>query len=356
MLTSAIAIILVLGLLIFFHELGHFSAARALGIGVRTFALGFGPRLTGFRLGRTEYQVSSIPLGGYVQLVGESPEAELPEGFSTRDSFAQRPPWQRMIVVAAGPIFNFVLAILIYWVIFASYGQQAMLPVIGEIQDNTPAAEAGLQAGDRILSINAQQVQYWNEVAKQIQDSGTTSLDMQVQRDQKQLSVTVTPTMQSRENIFGESTQVPIVGIIAAGKTTRIDMGPLDSFTAANQQTWRLVKLTGEGLVKLVERVIPLETVGGPILIAQMVHQQTEQGLVQLLGLTALISINLGLLNLLPIPILDGGHLLFFLLETVSGRPLDPKWQQRVNKFGLTLLLALMGLAIYNDLQRLFTN
>ena len=356
MFTSIIAIALVLGLLIFFHELGHFTAARLLGVGVRTFSLGFGPRLTGFRLGRTDYRIASVPLGGYVQLVGESPDAELPEGFTSQDSFARRPPWQRMLVVAAGPIFNFVLAVLIYWIIFASYGQQAMLPVIGEVRDQSPAYEAGLRAGDHILAINGQPIEYWSDVAQRIQAHGTAPLELQILREETQRTLRMTPTMQTRENIFGEKTEVPIVGIIAAGKTTRIDMGALESFTAANQQTWQLVKLTGEGLVKLVERVIPLETVGGPILIAQMVHQQAEQGLVQLLALTALISINLGLLNLLPIPVLDGGHLLFYLVETALGRPLDPKWQHVVNKIGLSLLLALMGLAIYNDLQRLFTS
>ncbi|MGM0425204.1 MAG: RIP metalloprotease RseP [Thermodesulfobacteriota bacterium] len=351
--TSVIAIVLVLGLLIFFHELGHFLVAKAFGIGVKTFSLGFGHKLFGFSRGQTQYQVSVVPLGGYVQLVGESPDAELPEGFNEKQSFSLRPPWQRMLVVAAGPVFNFVLAWFIYFAIFFAVGQQAMLPVVGEIQKDSPAQEAGLQEGDRILRVNNQEIDYWSQMAGFIQKGEGQELQLEVERQEKTLDIALQPEMQSTQNIFGEEVQVPRIGVVASGDTVRISLGPLESAWAGLTQTGQLIKLTVQGIGKLIARVVPLEQLGGPILIAQLVSEQAEQGFVDVLALTALISINLGLINLLPIPVLDGGHLIFYGLEIILGRPIDPKWREIAVKVGLVLILGIMFLAIYNDIFRL---
>jgi regulator of sigma E protease len=353
MIQSTIAIILVLGGLIFFHELGHFLVARFFKIGVSTFSLGFGPRIAGASWGKTDYRVSAVPLGGYVHLVGESPEAELPEGFEDQESFSQRPPWQRMLVVAAGPVFNFLLALIIYWGIFWAQGQQAILPEIGEVQPKSPAYEAGIKPGDKVVSINGDKIDYWSQMAERIRTSQNAPLNLKVSRDKKLLTIEVQPELQTRKNIFGEEVKVPMLGITAAGTTVNIHLGPLQAAGAAVNQTWKLIKLTVEGIVKLVERIIPLETIGGPIMIAQLVSEQAQQSVVSVLALAALISINLGLLNLLPIPVLDGGHIIFFAIETVLGRPLSPKWQQLTMKIGLSLLILLMALAVYNDLQRI---
>lgn len=350
---NAIAILVVIGALIFFHELGHFLVAKGFKIGVKTFSLGFGPKLLGFQWGQTGYRLSAVPLGGYVQLVGESPDAELPPDFDSKDSFSLRPPWQRMLVVAAGPVFNFVLAAVLYFLIFFFAGQQALLPVVGQVQDNTPAARIGLQAGDRIVSVNGQNVEYWSDLAGLIHDSEGKPLQVQVERGQSLLRFTVDPDIQTTENIFGEKIQVPRIGIVAAKETVHVPMGFWESIQAGTVQTWTVIKLTVQGIVKIIERIVPLETIGGPIMIAQLVSQQAEQGLADVLALTALISVNLGLLNLLPIPVLDGGHILFYALETAARRPLDPKWQALATRIGLSLLIALMALAVYNDIYRI---
>lgn len=350
---SVISIVLVLGILIFIHELGHFLVAKAFRIGVKTFSLGFGYKLLGFTRGRTEYRISAVPLGGYVQLVGESPDAELPADFQEQESFSLRPPWQRMLVVAAGPAFNFFLAWAIYCLLFLFLGQQAMLPQIGQVQENSPAQEAGLQPGDRVLRVNSQKIEYWSDMANFIQDSQGRELQLEVQRGRQALEIALQPELQTRQNIFGEEIQVPMIGVEASGETVRISMGPLQSAWGGLVQTGQLIKLTVQGIGKLIARVVPLDQLGGPILIAQLVSQQAEQGFVDVLALTALISINLGLINLLPIPVLDGGHLLFYTLETILGRPVDPKWRERAVRLGLILILGIMFLAIYNDIFRI---
>ncbi len=354
MIQSALAIILVLGALIFFHELGHFLIARFLGMGVNAFSLGFGPRIWKKTLGQTEYRLSALPLGGYVQLVGEQADEELPEGFTSDQSFALRPPWQRMCVVAAGPLFNFILAWFIYWGIFWSQGQMELLPRIGEAQPDSPALAAGIQPDDLVTAIDGRTIIYWGDLAKAIQTSQGNPLNLTIRRNEATVHIQVTPHLQEQTNLFGEKKQVPMLGISAAGETVTLKLSPLQAAGEGIRQTWVLSKLTFQGLVKLVERVVPLDNVGGPIMIAQMVGEQAHEGIVNLLALTALISINLGLLNLLPIPILDGGHILFCAIEWVRGRPLDERLQNITMRIGLALLLSLMGLAIFNDILRQF--
>ncbi|WP_462323347.1 RIP metalloprotease RseP [Desulfoplanes sp.] len=354
MILSTLAIILVLGALIFFHELGHFLVARSMNIGVKAFSLGFGPRIWKKTWGETEYRLSALPLGGYVQLVGENVDDELPEGFLPGQSFALRPPWQRMLVVAAGPVFNFILAWLIYWGIFFAQGQTQLLPTIGDILPDSPAQAAGIEPGDQITAVDGRPITYWQDLSRAIQASRGNALALAIDRQTSLVTVQVTPHLQERKNIFGETKMVPMVGITAAGETTTIKLSPLEAGWEGMAQTWALSKLTFQGLVKLVERVVPLDNIGGPIMIAQMVGQQAHEGLVNLLAITALISINLGLLNLLPIPVLDGGHILFCLIEMVRRRPLDERLQQITMRLGLAFLLALMGLAIFNDIWRQF--
>jgi regulator of sigma E protease len=353
---STIAIILVLGMLIFFHELGHFLMARVMRIGVSTFSLGFGPKIWGFTSGKTQYRLSAIPLGGYVKLAGESRDAPVPDGFADKESFILRPPWQRIIVVAAGPIFNFVLAWLIYWGLFWSMGQAEILPTIGTIVDGSPAYEAGIQEGDRVTAVDGRSIDNWTELATKIRTSEGQELRFTLERNGSRMTVGIEPRVEVQKNIFGEEIKVPLIGISPAGDMIYIPMGPIDSAQAGLFQTWELIKLTVQGIIKLVERIIPLETIGGPIMIAQLVSEQAHRGLVDVLALTALISINLGLLNLLPIPVLDGGHILFYAIESITGRPLSDKWQQITIRIGLALLFALMALAVYNDLARVFTS
>lgn len=350
---NVIAIVLVISALIFFHELGHFLIAKSFGIGVKTFSLGFGPRLASFNLGETQYRLSAIPLGGYVHMVGESPEAEIPSGFSTQSSFSARPPWQRMLVVAAGPVFNFILTWIIYTFIFMCSGQQAVLPKVGEVLKDGPAKEAGIKSGDLVLSINGQNVKYWSDMAEFIRQNKNKELTLQIKRNEQVVDVSLKPEVQTTKNIFGEKIKVPRIGIVASQEVVHIPMGALDSIWSGLVQTGELICLTWDGLIKIIERVVPLKTIGGPIMIAQLVSQQAEQGIVDVLALTALISINLGILNFLPIPVLDGGHILFYGLETILRRPLDLRWRTIAMQIGISLLIALMALAVYNDIYRI---
>ncbi len=353
MFESALAIVLVLGVLIFFHELGHFLVARIFGIGVSTFSLGFGPKLFGFVSGKTEYRLSAVPLGGYVSLVGESDESEIPDQFTQEEKFSGRPPWQRILVVAAGPVFNFMLALFIYWGLFWAHGQLELIAEIGEVTEGSPAYEAGLQPGDKVIAVDGREITYWDDMVLFIQESRGEPLDIQVRRNSDVLGLTVTPEMVPRENIFGEEIITPQVGVIASGETVTIELSFFDAAREGAAQTWMLMKLTVQGIIKLIERIIPLDNIGGPIMIAQLVSEQTQEGLVNLLALTALISINLGLINLLPIPVLDGGHIVFYTVEMITGKPLNDRMKQIATRIGILFILALMAFAIINDVLRI---
>lgn len=354
MLTSILAVVIVLGGLIFFHELGHFVVARGMGIGVSVFSLGFGKRLFGFTRGKTDYRICAFPLGGYVQLVGESPDAELPEGFEAQESFSRRPPWQRMLVVLAGPVFNFLLAWLIFWGLAFSQGVQELLPIIGQVTNSSAAEEAGIIPGDRIIEIDGNRVDIWEDLVERIEANQGAQMLLTVQRGQEVFSQLVTPRLQEKRNLFGEIKTMPMLGIAPKGEFVTRELGFLDSAVQGGRQIWDVSGLMIMGIVKLVERVIPWTDMGGVILISELIHKEAQNGLVNLLALTALISINLGILNLLPIPVLDGGHILFFFLETITGKPLSPQVQQAALKIGMTLLFMLMVLATFNDILRHF--
>ena len=376
MLTTIIAAVIVLGGLIFFHELGHFLVARALGMGVSTFSLGFGPKLLTWRPGKTEYALSLVPLGGYVALVGENEgdgNNDLPDGFTHEESFSSRPAWQRLLVVAAGPVFNILLAWLLCWIMAYGWGMGVLLPHVGKVDANSPAAVAGVRPGDTILRVNGAPVQEWQDMAEAIGNSGGAPLQLMISRprtatengigvtnlsgvvskDAQVLQLTVKPALSVRKTIFGEQEKAWLVGITASGNVRRVELGFFAAAGGGLTQTGRLLDLTWQSFVKLAQRVIPADQVGGPIMIAQMVGQQAEQGLAGLLGLAALISINLGVLNLLPIPVLDGGQLLFFLLEIIFRRPVPVPVQTWAMRFGVALLAALMIFATYNDIMRL---
>jgi regulator of sigma E protease len=354
MLTSIVAVVVVLGGLIFFHELGHFVVARGMGMGVSVFSLGFGTRLFGFKRGKTDYRVCAFPLGGYVQLVGESPDAEMPEGFTPEESFSRRPPWQRMLVVLAGPMFNFLLAWLIFWGLAYTQGAQDLLPVIGQVTNSSAAEEAGIQTGDRIIEIDGVQIAVWDDLVNRIETNQGSPMFLTVQRGSELFSLSVTPRLQEKRNLFGEVKTMPMLGIAPKGEILSRELGFFAAAVQGGYQIWEISGLMVMGIVKLIERVIPWTDMGGVILITELIHKEAQNGIVNLLALTALISINLGILNLLPIPVLDGGHILFYFLETVTGRPLSPQVQQAALKIGMLLLLMLMIVATFNDILRHF--
>lgn len=354
MFTSAIAIILALGGLIFFHELGHFSVARIFRMGVKAFSLGFGPKLFGFTYGKTDYKLSLIPLGGYVALAGETGEEEDVEDFNDEELFSNRPAWQRMLVVAAGPFFNFLLAFLIYWFIGLAQGQGVILPTVGGVMQDSPAAAAGFQLDDHVLSIDGKPIESWGDMVMTIREKGEKDLEFVIERDNEQLTLHVTPKVNTVKNLFGEEVTAPLVGITQGNK---VEYHPVEGIGAwvALQHTWAMSKVVVKGFVSIIERLIPVESIGGPIMLAQMVSSSAQSGIFDLLSMVAIISINLAIINLLPIPVLDGGHILFFAIETVTRRPLNEKWKAISMRIGIMLLLMLMALAIFNDFRRLLS-
>lgn len=350
--TTFWSFILVLSGLIFFHEFGHFTVARFFGIRVLKFSIGFGPKIWGIIRNGTDYCISAIPLGGFVKMLGEQPNEEI----APQDkpySFSHRPVYQRALVVAAGPFANFLLAQLIFFLIFISYGNPLLMPEIGSVKPSSPAQKAGIKQGDIFLFVNGKETKTWEDVSRTIRASNGKPLTLTIKRGKKRLTVMIKPETSTLKNIFGEEIKVPIIGVTAKGTLEIEKVSPLKAFTLSIQRTWELTKLTGEGFVKIIQRVVPLSTLGGPIMIAQMAGQQAEQGMLNLFYFMALLSINLGLLNLLPVPVLDGGHLFFYALEVVIGRPLTPRQIQVAQQIGLLLLGSLMLLVFYNDIARL---
>jgi regulator of sigma E protease len=349
-----LSFIVVLGILIFVHEFGHFIVARKLGVGVTKFSFGFGPKLFGVRRGETEYLVSAVPLGGYVKLVGESDAEEVPPEQRER-SFSNKPVWVKMAVVAAGPIGNLVFAVLVFWVVFLG-GVPSLTTRIGDVVADTPAARAGILKGDVVLRVDGEKVATWEDLAARIR-IGTPGKPLQitVRRDGKELTIPVSPVMREGRSLFGEKVTEPKIGIAAGKEVVYQEIGVGSAFLRAGVETGKLIYLTGMTVVKLVTRVLPSETLGGPILIAQIAGDQARQGISPFAYFLGLLSVNLGILNLLPIPILDGGHLLFFSVEGLMRKPISPQARAVAHQVGLALILMLTALVFYNDIVRLLS-
>jgi len=349
-----ISAVVVLGLLIFVHELGHFIFAKLFGVGVEKFSLGFGPRVVGKQYGETEYLISAFPLGGYVKMIGESPDAELEEGDRSR-SFMGKHPLKRIVIVAAGPLFNLLFAALLFIVIYM-IGVPAATTKIGEVMVGKPAAAVGIKAGDVVSAVNGKAVARWDEFSSLIADSKGAPLEIQVKRGGDSLSFRVIPETREGKNLFGEKVSYPVIGVVAAGEMVTDRYPPLEAVVKGCQQCWKIIKLTFVSILKMIEMVVPLDTVGGPIMIAKMAGEQASAGGVNFLAFMALLSINLGVLNLLPVPILDGGHLFFYTWELIFRKPVSMRTRELAQQIGLVLLISLMILAFYNDIVRYVFN
>lgn len=348
---SILAAIIGLGVLIVFHEFGHFLIAKLCGVGVLTFSVGFGPKLLVKKKGETEYALSAFPLGGYVKMVGEDPDEEVSQA-DLRRSFGHKPLLQRIAIVAAGPGFNLLLAVLLLLVVFLFYGVPVVSTQIGSVEKTSPAELAGVQRGDRIVAVNGERVDSWERLSAAIKESQGKPLNLRLLRDSKELEVAVEPRQKEARNIFGERRDEWMIGI---GSQVIIEKGnPGLSIIKAFTQTYEYAKLTLVALFKMVTGEVSPRNLGGPILIAQMAGQQAQEGFASFLAFVAVLSINLGVLNLLPIPVLDGGHLLFFLVEAVIGRPVSLRYREVAQQVGIFLLLLLMVYAFYNDIARFF--
>lgn len=353
MLTTIISTIIVLGILVFVHELGHFLLAKRLGVGVLTFSLGFGPKILGRKIGETNYQIAMVPLGGFVKLIGENPEERVKEEDLSR-SFSHQPVWKRALIIAAGPFFNFFLAVVLFSTTNL-FGIPYSPPKVGEVNPGLPAESAGLLKGDLILSINGQDLKTWEDLSRMIRGSQGKELHLKVKRAEEILEFRVFPKPSTVKNLFGEEVSTFVIGITHSGEVLIEKVNPLVAMGSGFVQTYQGIKLTIVGIIKLIQRVIPAKTIGGPILIAQMAGEQAKRGLLSLVLFTAILSINLGVINLFPIPILDGGHFIFLILEAILRKPISIRKMEIAQQVGLILIILLMLFAFYNDLIRIIT-
>lgn len=345
--------VLLIGFLIFIHELGHFIFAKLSGVKVLKFSLGFGPKLIGKKIGETEYQLSVIPLGGYVKMLGEEPGDELDEAEKKR-SYNNQTILKRATIVFAGPLFNFLTAVVIFFFVFI-FGVPVLMPVIGEVLGESPAARAMLQKSDRILEINGKSVTKWTDMTEIIHGSANKPLSIKIQRDSSVTTVSITPESKMIKDIFGEEKEIGLIGVKPSGEIFTVSEDVFTSAKNAVLRTWEVTSLTVIGIIKLIQRIIPADTIGGPIMIFSLAEKQAEAGALSFFTFAAIISINLAVLNLLPIPILDGGHLLFMAIEAVRRKPLSEKTILIAHRIGWVFLLSLMAFAIYNDIFRLIS-
>ena len=348
---NIVSVVILLGVLIFAHELGHFLIAKRSGVGVLKFSLGFGPKIIGKKIGETEYLLSLIPLGGYVKLLGESPEEGLSEEDEKR-SFLKQPVLKRIGIVAAGPLFNILLALLIFTLV-NMIGLPVLTSEIGALQPDSAAQVAGLKAGDRVIDVDGIAVTKWDEISEIISQSKGKSLRITVRRDGLPLEVTVIPRLMKGTNIFGETVETYKIGISPTPHTVVERRNPFSAFGAGLRQTWTVSKLTVVSIVKMFQGVVSPKTLGGPILIAQIAGAQVREGIVPFILFMALLSINLAILNILPVPILDGGHLLFYLIELVTGHEINIRWREMAQQIGFVLLVLLMLFVFALDIGRL---
>jgi regulator of sigma E protease len=349
-----IPFIIVLGVLISFHEFGHFLLAKFFNVMVIRFSLGFGPKLIGKRIGETEYVLSAFPLGGYVKMLGEDDDEEItPE--DPHRSFSTQPVVNRIAIAAAGPIFNFLLAFLLFCGIYAVAGYPIMTAEVGQVRPNSPAHRAGIQKSDIIAYIDGKKINKWRDIKRFVEKNPDNGLKMLIIRGDKRISTTVFPEEEIVKNIFGEEIKSALIGIVASGSTKKLKLNALQAIKEAGKKTWEVTALTVLTIVKLFQGIVPLKTLGGPIMIGQLTGEIARENLSYLFPFMAVISINLAILNLLPVPVLDGGLILFFLIEIVIRKPISIKKKEMAQKIGFILLILLMAIVFYNDLLRIIT-
>ena len=358
------AFLFVITLVVFFHELGHFLVARFFGVKVEVFSIGFGREIVGFTDRRgTRWKISWLPIGGYVKFAGDADAASKPDSeAASRMNAAERdgalmfkPVAQRAAVAAAGPFANFLLAIVLLTGLFLHNGHAVITPIIGEVTPGSPAAQAGLRPGDLVTRIDGHVINDFQQLPQIIGISGGETLRIALRRAGQDLTVNVTPRLTKTRDILGNVGSQMIIGVRQDPKApvTQEQYGPIGAFGAAVSETWNVIHTTIQGISQMITGRAPPDQLRGTVGIAQMTKQVAEFGFLALLNLVAILSVSIGLANLFPIPLLDGGHLLYYAVEAVLGRPLGERAQDVGFRLGLVLVLGLMLLTTWNDLVRL---
>jgi regulator of sigma E protease len=358
----------VLTIVVFFHEFGHFIVARRCGIRVMAFSIGFGPELFGFydRYG-TRWKVAAVPLGGYVKFLGDDNAASVPdhaalENMSESDkgeSFIHKSVAARAAVVAAGPIANFILAIAIFAVIFAVYGKQTTSARVDTVQADSPAAAAGFKPGDLVVDIDGSKIDSFAEMQRIVSTSAGEALTIKVERGGAPVTLKATPTLRELKDNFGNVHRLGVLGIsrsMAPGDVKTERVNPITAIGLGVEETWSIVDRTLSYIAGVFAGREAADQLGGPIRIAQVSGQVASAGFVALIHLTGILSVSIGLLNLFPIPLLDGGHLLFYGIEAARGRPLSERAQEVGFRIGLAIVVMLMIFATFNDIIHLATS
>lgn len=358
---TIIPFLFVLTIVVFVHEMGHYLVGRWCGIGVRAFSIGFGPELVGFndRHG-TRWKLCAVPLGGYVKFVGDmsatsTPDAAHMEKLSDEErkvAFHTQPVWKRALTVFAGPAFNFLLTIAVFTVMFSTYGRYVFEPTVAQVQAGSPAERAGFLAGDRFLAVDGSPVETFDDVQRYVSGRSGDAIEFLVRRGEQEITLTATPEIREIDDRLGK-VKIGAIGVVQTadqGLPRHITYGPLDSVSEAVSQTGHIIQSTGRFLKRLVVGREDRCQLGGPVKIADMAGRAAGVGFAVLVQLIAFLSVGIGILNLLPIPPLDGGHLAFYGIEAVIRRPVSERAMEAVYRAGFFLVLAFMVFVFWNDI------
>jgi regulator of sigma E protease len=360
-----IPFLFVLSVVVFFHELGHFLVARWCGVRVLVFSIGFGPELIGFndRHG-TRWKVSAIPLGGYVKFFGDENAASLPDqaaigsmsAADARESFFHKSVGQRAAIVVAGPLANFILAIVIFAAVFMFFGKQITSARVDSVQPDSAAAAAGFRPGDLVVAIDGRPIESFSDMQRLVSASAGRTLEISVDRGGATTTLKAMPALREVKDAFGNVHRIGVLGIsrsMAPGDVRTEKVPPLQAIALGFEETWFVVERTMSYLAGVVVGRESADQLGGPARIAQVAGQMASLGVMPIINLAAVLSVSIGLLNLFPIPLLDGGHLLFYAVEAIRGRPLSDRAQEVGFRIGLAIVLMLMIFATFNDILRL---
>ncbi|MFH1354585.1 MAG: RIP metalloprotease RseP [Candidatus Omnitrophota bacterium] len=347
---SLLIFLLVLGILIAVHEFGHFIAAKKVGVKVEKFSLGFGPRIFKKKKNHTEYTINAIPLGGYVKLAGDS----LEEYKGKSDEYFSKTPGQRFQIVFFGPMLNYIMGFLVLWFIFF-IGYPTFTTKIGGLLEDYGAKEAGLQIEDRILAVDGKEVYYWEDLQEIILNNKSESVNLSILRDKQELEVDVVIRKKELEDPLGSRLSVGLLGIEPFDEFVSIRHGFFKSFLLAVNKTWAFTEITYRGLWRMITgRLSFKDSVAGPLRIFKITSDAASMGIIALMHLIAILNISLAIFNLLPIPVLDGGHILLLGIERLRGKALSIKAERIVTQVGMTAILSLIIFVTYNDFVKIF--